>query len=159
MSKDLWIMVDKYFDAGRFFAKVSPEPNTGCWLWSGAISGGGYGQFSIKRKIQYAHRVSYVHFVGPIPSGLEIDHLCRTRSCVNPDHLEPVTRRENTKRGNLFKVLAAQKAAITHCPRGHPYSGDNLYRYPSDGRRGCRACLREWSRRYYWKKRGKNNAA
>lgn len=74
---------------------------------------------------------------GPIPEGLVIDHLCRNRGCVNPDHLEAVTQRENILRG---EGLAAANARKTHCPKGHPYSGENLYVVPSSGRRQCRIC-------------------
>lgn len=85
----------------RFMSHVSPEPNSGCWLWTASGGSGGYGSFSIGRARAnlMAHRVSYEMFRGPIPEGLHIDHLCRVRCCVNPAHLEPVTPRENVNRG------------------------------------------------------------
>lgn len=79
----------------RFFTRVSPEPNTGCWLWTGSCFSLGYGQFHINRCPKLAHRVAYEMLVGPIPRGLELDHLCHVRSCVNPQHLRPATRRQN----------------------------------------------------------------
>src|ERR1019366_4519713 len=82
----------------RFLKFVLPEPNTGCWLWTGGLNRGGYGQF-MTPPCTVAHRVAYELFVGPIPEGLQLDHLCRVRSCVNPQHLEPVSQQENIRRG------------------------------------------------------------
>ena len=103
----------------RFWAKVEPEPNTGCWLWTASLSSGGYGQFMIRPspKPERAHRLAYETLVGPIPEGLELDHLCRVRSCCNPSHLEAVTHRENVLRGTSPYASAARK---THCDHGHP---------------------------------------
>ena len=89
----------------RFEEKYIPEPNTGCWLWTGGVTGGVsgpklYGVMKIKGKRAMAHRVAYELYVGEIPEGLIIDHLCRQPCCVNPDHLEPVTPSENILRGN-----------------------------------------------------------
>jgi hypothetical protein len=130
----------------RFMKFVSPEPNSGCWLWLASTDGGGYGQFQIGRwraqKMVRAHRLSYELHVGPIPRGLHIDHLCRVRSCVNPKHLEPVTKRENERRGlggkNGGMATAAIQRAKTHCPYGHEYTPANTI----GGRRGraCREC-------------------
>lgn len=78
--------------------KVSPEPNTGCWLWLAGVNRSGYGHFSVKSVSKLAHRAAYELFVGKIPRGLGLDHLCRVRSCVNPAHLEPVTQKENCVR-------------------------------------------------------------
>ena len=92
----------------RFEAKWTPEPNTGCWLWTGATDRKGYGQFRSKGAHVKAHRWSYERLVGPIPEGLQIDHLCRVPGCVNPEHLEPVTHRENQVRGLVARGATAQ---------------------------------------------------
>lgn len=120
-----------------FWAKASPEPNSGCWLWLGATNRGGYGVISIgNSKARLAHRFGFELLQGAVPDGLELDHLCRVRSCVNPAHLEPVSRRENTLRGESPSVMVAK---MGHCKRGHPFGGDNLYIRKS-GKRECRAC-------------------
>lgn len=121
----------------NFWSKVSIADN-GCWIWTKGKTGKGYGAYAIKRVVHLAHRVSYTALVGDIPDGLQIDHGCRDHACVNPDHLEPVTGRENLMRGG---TLAAANAAKTHCPNNHPYSGNNLL--ISRGRRICRTCNRE----------------
>lgn len=83
--------------------KVAPEPNTGCWLWLGALSAKGYARFHDRSYIVvWAHRWAYVHFRGRIPKGKHLDHLCRVPSCVNPDHLEPVTVKENNRRKDRY---------------------------------------------------------
>lgn len=111
----------------------------GCWQWMGAQNGNGYGRLRVDGRAALAHRVAYEVLVGPIPEGLQTDHTCRNRGCVNPDHLEPVTQRENILRG---EGLPAQNAAKTTCPLGHPYQGENLYLSPR-GDRQCRTCKRE----------------
>lgn len=91
----------------RFWAKVEPEPNSGCWIWVGGRVGAGYGALSVGRVEEgnvYAHRLAYTLFRGPIPDGLEPDHLCRLRPCTNPAHLELVTRSENNRRGLLGEL-------------------------------------------------------
>jgi hypothetical protein len=103
-----------------------------CWLWMTGIKGDGYGAFTANGKSLLAHRFSYTILIGPIPDGLELDHLCRRTGCVNPSHLEPVTSLENTQRG--------ERATRTHCRRGHPYSGSNLYLLPHVKGRDCRTC-------------------
>ena len=127
--------------AEKFMKLVSPEPNSGCWLWMGYTSPAGYGVFAPNAEIRnkQAHRVAYELFRGPIPSGLVIDHLCRMRCCVNPDHLEPVTQRVNSQRGTSGAVAAARMRAKTHCPYGHPYSTENTLIEYGDKRR-CRTC-------------------
>jgi len=112
-----------------------------CWEWTGTKNGG-YGQFSKPlsspgSKMMGAHRYGYERFIGPIPAGLSLDHLCRNRGCVNPAHLEPVSHRENVLRG---VGPTAVNAAKTTCPRGHELLGKNLFLY-ADGRRECRKCL------------------
>jgi hypothetical protein len=118
-----------------------------CVLWAGSVSPEGYGYVNGKpRGKLYAHRLAYERIHGPIPVGLEIDHLCRVRHCVNPDHLEAVTRRENQLRGFGLSGVAARR---THCPKGHPYDEANTGRSKHrPNRRVCLACKREdWHRR------------
>lgn len=123
-------------DADRFWSKV--DRSGACWLWTGLKLPHGYGRFGIGGRADHrdvlAHRFAYELLVGPIPGGLQIDHLCRVRACVNPAHMEPVTGAENTRRGG--------NAAKTHCKRGHEFSTANTYTR-HDGRRQCRACHRE----------------
>ena len=109
-----------------FTQRAMPVTESGCWLWTGGIDGDGYGVFSIVNyKPVSAHRFAYELHRGPIPEGLTIDHLCRVRCCVNPDHLEAVTRRVNTMRG--FGALA-MNARKTMCSLQHPFSTENTYR-------------------------------
>jgi HNH endonuclease len=125
----------------RFWAQVNKTDS--CWLWTGHIATGkGYGRIRVNGEYQKAHRVSYELFVGPIPDGLQLDHLCRVRNCVNPEHLEPVTNRENGLRGTSPIYENLKK---THCSKGHPLSGDNLYPRTDGGRR-CRICKVEADR-------------
>lgn len=101
-----------------------------CWNWSGSIHRLGYGQVRWGGGFRKAHRVAYELAIGPIPDGLELDHLCRNRRCVRPDHLEPVTHAENVRRGRVHK---------TTCRNGHPYEG-NLVIDTASGARRCRTC-------------------
>ncbi len=124
----------------RFWPKVTlPSTPDGCLEWTGARTWNGYGTFSANGHRTLAHRFAYEWLVGPIPTGLDIDHLCRNRGCVNPNHLEPVTRQENILRGEAAERLRAKYAARTHCRNGHPYNAANLYLY-KNGYRYCRAC-------------------
>jgi hypothetical protein len=128
-------------------ARCSTIAPSGCWEWSRYRNPYGYGLTGVGKGKYLAHRVSYSTFVGPIPAGLTLDHLCRNRACVNPDHLEPVTMRENTLRGVSPAALRAQQ---THCLRGHPYEGRNIIRQEK-GWRTCRTCKQERERARYWK--------
>jgi hypothetical protein len=133
----------------EILAKASPEPNTGCWLWTGREKSHGYGRITIRGRTAAAHRVFYELIKGPIPRGMVLDHTCRVTCCVNPAHLEPVTQRENIKRGRAGAVNAARQRAKTHCPRGHEYAGDNLYIRGQNAARGCRTCRTELSRNWW----------
>lgn len=141
----------------RFWPKVVFDANdAGCWEWQGAASSAGYGKIMTgsrsdgSRRYAPAHRWAYEFCVGPIPDGLQLDHLCRNPSCVNPDHLEPVTNRENTLRGNAPIRMreanpgAAFQSAKTHCPQGHIYDDANTRWTSATGNhsatRHCRTC-------------------
>jgi hypothetical protein len=126
-----------------FWSKVDINPE-GCWLWTGWIGDQGYGLIDDRAysgHVLRAHRVAYEMRIGPIPEGFQLDHLCRVRHCVRPDHLEVVTNRENTVRG-------AHGSLVTHCPAGHDYDQVNTYIDP-EGHRRCRACHRERMREQY----------
>jgi hypothetical protein len=111
----------------RFFAQVREADD--CWVWAGRLSPNGYGRFG---RGTPAHRWSWEFFRGEIPTGLHLDHLCRNKACVNPEHLDPVTQAENNRRA---------AASQTHCHEGHPLSGDNLVLHgPQRHWRRCRTC-------------------
>ena len=137
--------------SARFWLSVLLTP--GCWKWTGVKTGTGYGRILDGEKGLCAHRVSYELMYGPIPPGMIIDHLCRNRACVRPDHLEIVTHKENILRGIGPTAVNAQK---THCPKGHPLSGANLH-LDTNGWRVCRECRRQACRRQWRRKvkRGK----
>ena len=118
----------------RFEEKYIPEPNSGCWLWLGALTHNGYAVLSIGGKTERAHRWAYASAHGPIPPDMELDHLCRVRCCVNPSHLEVVTSAENGKRSPF-------KGSKTHCVRGHEFTDKNTY-WRKEGRRNCLECRR-----------------
>lgn len=132
----------------RFLRRVDKDgpvpthaPHLGqCWMWTGVLNPGGYGDFSVGRKHVGAHRTAYEQFVGRIPDGLHLDHLCRNRACCNPAHLEPVTAGENVLRGVGF---AAQKAMQTHCINGHEFTRENTMPRKGRGGRECRQCKRD----------------
>lgn len=137
----------------RFWPKVNKagpiskdRPDLGpCWIWTAGLTSNGYGSFHMKVKGRWrpvrAHRFAYESLVGRIPKGLEPDHLCRVRACVNPSHLEPVTRRENFLRGSHPHAAAHNDRT---CTRGHPMSEENTYyRIDRPGEWNCRVCRRE----------------
>ena len=119
-----------------------------CWIWHGTRGHDGYGRLSRwkKRQYVYTHRYAYERFVGPIPAGLTLDHLCRNRACCNPAHLEAVTHKTNILRGEGGGATNARK---THCKHGHLLDGENLYL--EHGKRRCIACMRR--RQQEWQKR------
>jgi hypothetical protein len=132
---------------GRLSTLVDKDPHTGCWLWVGTVATNGYGVLSIHDRQFKAHRVSYQLNVGPIPDGLEIDHLCRVRNCVNPDHLEPVTGRVNKLRGYSPHGINWRKSA---CDHGHEFIPENtrIERRGEKETRICRACFARRMRTY-----------
>src|SRR3990167_7080157 len=136
----------------RFRKKIRVNPETECWGWTGAVphglagnGGGGYARYRYDGKTGLAHRFAYRCLVGPIDDGMTIDHLCRVRRCVNPDHMETVTQRENTIRGTSVVAVNAHKV---HCVRGHGFFPENT-RIRRTGGRKCRACTREDVHNYY----------
>jgi|SRR5208337_3842879 len=147
MAKRFWSKVDKSGPVPTLRAELGP-----CWVWLACKDQRGYGRFSLPytnrqhRRIQYAHITAFVLSGKSLADGLVIDHLCRNRSCVNPQHLEAVTTRTNLLRGIGG---AAERAARTHCPYGHPYSSENTY-VSRKNQRHCRECHRlhrrkEWT--------------
>lgn len=146
------------FESGairRFFEQIAELPD-GCWMWTGATCSLGYGRFSVHGISNPAHRYSYQLLIGDVPPGLEMDHLCRMRECVNPFHVEPVTHAENMRRSSLaykrdpesFRHHLWDRSHVrrpgngvplrTHCSRGHEFSAANTYILK--GSRYCRAC-------------------
>jgi len=156
----------------RFESKYITEPNTGCWIWIGQKTNKGYPGFSFfyhnqeNRKQGYAHRFSYEQFVGPIPRGKELDHLCRVRLCVNPKHLEPVSHLINVRRSlaAIGPVWPTMQRAMRFCKRGHEFTVENTRwnKKPFNrSARSCRLCLREYMRNYrriYKRKDGERSA-
>lgn len=131
----------------RFLAKVKKTDT--CWLWTAWIESNGYGRFWLDGRQKGAHRVSYELYVGPIPDGHEVDHLCRVRHCVNPDHLEAVTAAENSRR--MAAVRTPYQASMSACRNGHPYDDRNTAITPTG--RACITCKREANRASYLRNR------
>jgi hypothetical protein len=119
----------------RMASKIRVDEN-GCWIWTGARQGNGYGSVGYNGASRLTHRVTYELVVGEIPEGLQIDHLCRVRSCCNPQHCEPVTAAENVRR--------RPASLVTHCPHGHEYSAENTFY--KRGARQCRECRAAYHR-------------
>ena len=140
---DPWVLFSK------IKKHVSMESDSGCWIWKGSLTYGGYAHLTWNGTLWVGHRLIYEIFKGPIPPGLELDHLCRVRRCVNPDHVEPVTHKVNVLRG---LGVTAEAAQATHCPSGHSYDETNTL-WSKDKRRYCRQCLRaraaQWARGKY----------
>lgn len=141
----------------RFRAKYRVDESTGCWIWTAALMPNGYAQFRYSRaKNGYGHRFAYEHYKGSIPDGKQIDHLCKVKACVNPDHLEIVVAKENIRRIGPRRSANREK---THCKHGHPLVGDNVYRTPIGGR-VCKTCRRESGKQWYHQKgRAKRRSA
>ena len=136
----------------RFWAKVvisaiNTYNGTQCWEWASAVTVNGYGMFWFNRAPEYAHRLSYENKHEKIPKGLVINHLCRNRKCVNPDHLEAVTQQENCRKGLTGFLPGLMQRLKTHCPKGHEYNEENT-RIKNDGSRSCRACNNAWTHQY-----------
>jgi HNH endonuclease len=121
----------------RWRSKIRVDGH-GCWLWTATLTGNGYGLTNLDRRCIAAHRAIWQFFNGPIPHGLQMDHLCRVRRCVSPLHVEPVTASENVLRGFAFR-FATHRAPNT-CARGHVYTAENTYRVHGTGSRECRTC-------------------
>ena len=136
-----WLKVDKHGPLPDYAPQLGP-----CWLWTASLTAHGYSQFWDGQTVALAHRWVYEQAHGSIPDGLELDHLCRVPSCVNHEHLEPVTHHENilSGEGGLHQRIK------THCPDGHPYDDENTYLHPR-GSRVCRECNRKRCRVWYAK--------
>jgi hypothetical protein len=118
--------------------RILPEPNSGCWLWTGGMLGNRrYGVMTYNGRRMVAHRAIYMQHKGAIPDGLVLDHLCRVTCCVNPDHLEPVTQAENNRRGISNLILGAKNLAKDRCKRGHLFTNRH---FTKDGKRYCPTC-------------------
>ncbi|MBI1758011.1 MAG: HNH endonuclease [Actinobacteria bacterium] len=130
----------------RFWKHVEVGP--GCWSWNGAMSGSGYGQMTIGGHRRLTHRLSWLLHRGPIAAGMHLDHLCRNTRCVNPDHLEVVTSRENTLRGTN---QVARNILSSECVAGHPF--DEINTYVNRGKRYCKECRRIHCREYQRRRR------
>jgi hypothetical protein len=128
----------------RLFSRLIIDQETGCLLWTGGTAKFGYGRVSVNGYPQHVHQVMYEMFVGPVPDGLELDHLCRVPRCASPAHLEAVTHKVNMLRS---QTPAAANATKTHCDRGHEYDLLNTYFAPGTGHRQCRACNQDRERR------------
>jgi hypothetical protein len=132
----------------RFWEKVNKNGPNGCWVWTASLTSTGYGQIEVDYQKVKAHRVAYKLLVGDIPTDKELDHLCQNPVCVNPEHLQPVSHRDNVIRG---KGWAKDNLAKTNCPQGHPYDLINTKFYKND--RQCRTCKRARDLRSYYAKR------
>lgn len=138
-----WDSLLRHIDKNGPYSVVA---GSNCWVWGGYTNHDGYGRVRWKRKLTMVHRLMYTQYVGEIPLGFELDHLCRNRACVNPTHLEPVLHKENMRRG------ISRCSKKVDCKRGHPLAGNNLYLDPT-GARQCRKCDALWMKAFRAKKR------
>ena len=154
-------MLDNWYQAqsnyiNEYFDRFGEPPFTvnnssGCWLWSRGTNGVGYGVAVVNSKQELAHRVVFEIYKGKIADGLTLDHLCRVPLCVNPDHLEAVTHRENVLRGKAVTALNAKKK---YCKHGHELREENVYRSGTNKRR-CKLCTSRLAKIYYMKHKDK----
>jgi hypothetical protein len=137
-----------------FWKNIYPEPNSGCWLYAGWLDTDGYGVVSVKKRKLIAHRYAYTQLLGPLLGWMHLDHTCEIRCCVNPDHLDPVTTQENTRRSKERGRHTKKRA--THCPDGHELTPENTYNHPHSGtRKRCRVCRRAEKRAYRERRKAK----
>lgn len=137
----------------RFLTLVITAPSD-CWLWQGRLDVNGYGRFRADKRDWMAHRFSYEVNRGAVPTDRVLDHLCRVRNCVNPDHLEIVTQKENLRRGGTGWAGGEPGAQATHCIHGHAYTPENTYVFPNrQNARSCRICSNRRQREYEERKR------
>lgn len=135
----------------RIESRIIRNLETGCWIWQGS-TGNGYGRVQHDGKVHLVHRVVYELLVEPIHSGLVIDHLCRSRACCNPDHLEPVTNAENIRRG-AASTRDGLLSPKEFCVNGHPRNPDSIKYSATGARKSCLECARIHSDKYYREKR------
>lgn len=150
-------MLDEYHKKAkkRLLSKIKIDEKTSCWNWTATISRSGYGRIGYKYSNHpafEAYRLSYILFREKLDPDLEIDHICRNRKCVNPYHLEQVTKKENILRG---VGVGAKNKAKTHCPQGHEYTPDNIRIGPCNGGRYCRTCQKDRDRYRHVQKNAK----
>ena len=145
----------------RFEAKYVPEPMTGCWLWTAGLDAHGYARIHVRTDSGWrplkASRVAWLLYRGPIPYGLQVNHRCDTPACVNPDHLWLGTQRDNLR--DMCAKKRDRNSRKTHCPRGHEFTPENTYIFPSSGSRGCRICIKAQHPRQQARRREREAAA